>query len=51
VTLPFAVSVFPVSSTGPEKPGRARIPNNVTHHNKLDRGGHFDAWKQPYPFK
>ena len=27
--------------------GRARLPGNLIHYTRLDRGGHFAAWEQP----
>jgi pimeloyl-ACP methyl ester carboxylesterase len=30
--------------------GRARLPDNLIHYNRLDRGGHFAAWEQPQLF-
>jgi pimeloyl-ACP methyl ester carboxylesterase len=50
VPLPVAVSVFPDEIYAAPRSWTERAYPNLTHYNKLDRGGHFAAWEQPALF-
>jgi len=51
ITIPFAMSVFPDELyQAPRSWAERAYPDNLTHYNQLDRGGHFAAWEQPQLF-
>jgi hypothetical protein len=45
--IPFAISVFPDELyQAPRSRAERAYRRNLIHYNRLDRGGHFAAWKQ-----
>ena len=50
ISIPFAISVFPDELYRRRAAGPSRVPDNLIHYNRLDRGGHFAAWEQPQLF-
>ena len=50
VSIPAAVSVFPNELYEAPPSWTERAYHNLVHNNKLDKGGHFAAWKQPELF-
>ncbi len=47
VSIPVAVSAFPDELYQAPKSWAEQAYPNLTHYNKLDKGGHFAAWEQP----
>jgi hypothetical protein len=47
VSIPVAVSVFPDELYPAPRSWAERTYPKLIHYNKLDKGGHFAAWKQP----
>jgi pimeloyl-ACP methyl ester carboxylesterase len=47
VSIPVAVSAFPDELYQAPKSWAELAYPNLTHYNKLDKGGHFAAWEQP----
>jgi pimeloyl-ACP methyl ester carboxylesterase len=50
VPIPVAVSVFPGEQYEAPRSWTERAYPGLIHYNRLDRGGHFAAWEQPYLF-
>ena len=50
VSIPVAVSVFPGEQYEAPLSWTERAYPKLIHYNKLDKGGHFAAWEQPYLF-
>jgi len=50
VSIPVAVSVFPGEQYEAPRSWTESAYPNLIHYNKLDKGGHFAAWEQPYLF-
>ena len=50
VSIPVAVSVFPGEQYEAPLSWTKRAYPKLIHYNKLDKGGHFAAWEQPYLF-
>jgi pimeloyl-ACP methyl ester carboxylesterase len=50
VTIPVAVSVFPGEQYEAPLSWTERAYPKLIHYNRVDRGGHFAAWEQPYLF-
>ncbi len=50
VSIPVAVSVFPGEQYEAPLSWTERAYPKLIHFNKLDKGGHFAAWEQPYLF-
>ena len=50
VSIPVAVSVFPDEIYAAPRSWAERAFPKLIHYNKLDRGGHFAAWKLPALF-
>jgi len=50
VKLPVAVSAFPDEIYAAPRSWAERAYPRLIHYNRLDRGGHFAAWKQPELF-
>jgi pimeloyl-ACP methyl ester carboxylesterase len=50
VSIPVAVSVFPGEQYEAPRSWTERAYPGLIHYNRLDRGGHFAAWEQPYLF-
>ena len=50
VSIPVAVSVFPGEQYEAPRSWTERAYPKLIHYNKLDKGGHFAAWEQPYLF-
>ena len=47
VKVPTAVSVFPDELYQTPRNWAERAYPNLTHYNKVEKGGHFAAWEQP----
>jgi hypothetical protein len=50
-SIPVAVSVFPGEQYQAPRSWTEQAYPNLIHCNKLDKGGHFAAWKQPQLFQ
>ena len=50
VTIPVAVSVFPGEQYEAPRSWTERAYPKLIHYNRLERGGHFAAWEEPYLF-
>ncbi|MEI6001975.1 epoxide hydrolase [Paraburkholderia bengalensis] len=50
VAIPVAVSVFPDEIYAAPKSWTEKAYRNLTHYNRLPKGGHFAAWEQPEQF-
>jgi pimeloyl-ACP methyl ester carboxylesterase len=50
VSIPVAVSVFPGEQYEAPLSWTKQAYPKLIHYNKLDKGGHFAAWEQPYLF-
>ena len=50
VSVPAAVSVFPDELYPAPKSWSEKADPKLIHYNKVDKGGHFAAWKQPAHF-
>ncbi|HYI66486.1 MAG TPA: hypothetical protein VEW95_06155, partial [Candidatus Limnocylindrales bacterium] len=50
VNIPVAVSVFPGEQYEAPRSWTERAYPKLVHFNKVDRGGHFAAWEQPFLF-
>jgi len=50
VSIPVAVSVFPDELYPAPRSWTERAYPKLIHYNKLDKGGHFEAWEQPKAF-
>jgi pimeloyl-ACP methyl ester carboxylesterase len=50
VTIPVAVSVFPGEQYEAPRSWAQQAYPGLIHYNRLDKGGHFAAWEQPYLF-
>jgi pimeloyl-ACP methyl ester carboxylesterase len=46
-TLPTAVGAFPDEIYQAPQRCTVRAYPNLIHYNRLEKGGHFAAWKQP----
>ena len=50
VSTPVAVSVFPGEQYEAPRSWTERAYPKLIHYNKLDKGGHFAAWEEPWLF-
>ena len=50
VTVPVAVSVFPGEQYEAPLSWTERAYPGLVHHHRVEKGGHFAAWEQPYLF-
>jgi pimeloyl-ACP methyl ester carboxylesterase len=50
VSIPVAVSVFPSEQYEAPRSWAERAYPNLIHYNRVEKGGHFAAWEQPYLF-
>jgi pimeloyl-ACP methyl ester carboxylesterase len=50
VTVPVAVSVFPGEQYEAPLSWTERAYPGLVHHRRVEKGGHFAAWEQPYLF-
>jgi len=50
VSIPVAVSVFPGEQYEAPLSWTERAYPKLIHYNKLDKGGHFAAWEEPWLF-
>ena len=50
VTLPVAVSVFPGEQYEAPLSWTERAYPGLVHHHRVEKGGHFAAWEQPFLF-
>jgi pimeloyl-ACP methyl ester carboxylesterase len=50
VSIPVAVSVFPGEQYEAPLSWTEQAYPKLIHYNKLDKGGHFAAWEEPYLF-
>jgi pimeloyl-ACP methyl ester carboxylesterase len=48
VRIPVAVSVFPGEQYEAPRSWAEQAYPNLIHYNRLDKGGHFAAWEQPF---
>ena len=50
VSVPVAVTVFPMELYHAPRSWTERAYPNLIHYNEVDRGGHFAAWQEPQLF-
>jgi pimeloyl-ACP methyl ester carboxylesterase len=50
VSIPAAVTVFPMELYQAPRSWTERAYPNLIHYNEVDRGGHFAAWQEPQLF-
>ena len=50
VAIPVAMTVFPGEQYEAPRSWAERAYPNLLYYNKVDKGGHFAAWEQPYLF-
>ncbi len=50
VSIPVAMTVFPGEQYEAPRSWAERAYPNLLYYNKVDKGGHFAAWEQPYLF-
>jgi pimeloyl-ACP methyl ester carboxylesterase len=50
VSVPAAVTVFPMELYQAPRSWTERAYPNLIHYNEVDRGGHFAAWQEPQLF-
>jgi pimeloyl-ACP methyl ester carboxylesterase len=50
VSVPVAVTVFPMELYQAPRSWTGRAYPNLIHYNEVDRGGHFAAWQEPQLF-
>jgi pimeloyl-ACP methyl ester carboxylesterase len=50
ISLPVAITVFPVDVYRPRETWARRAYRNLTYFHEVDKGGHFAAWEQPELF-
>jgi len=50
VSIPAAVSVFPGEIYQAPRSWTERAHSNLIYFNEVEKGGHFAAWEQPFPF-
>ena len=50
VSIPVAVSVFPGEQYEAPRSWTERAYPNLLYYNRVEKGGHFAAWEQPYLF-
>jgi pimeloyl-ACP methyl ester carboxylesterase len=50
VSIPVAVTVFPGEQYQAPRSWTERAYPRLLHYGKVDKGGHFAAWEQPYLF-
>ena len=50
VSVPAAVTVFPMELYHAPRSWTERAYPNLIHYNEVDRGGHFAAWQEPQLF-
>jgi len=50
VSIPVAITVFPSEQYEAPRSWAEQAYPNLIHYNRVDKGGHFAAWEQPFVF-